>query len=673
MTNDNHTPDGRPAYGPRDFNPLQWTTPAKQPSAPAARPASAASPSSDEERVRALVEAIERANADIASSYDDWLRAGFALASSLGETGRDYFHRIARLSPKYDAAENDRQYSLCLRGGNGSVKLGTLFHMAQSNSVEYANDSKLHKLTGLPSGKVDTSGKTASDGAQSTPKARKKVKDFDKKGEFDALDDKLVKLYNSEFTFKSTFSDRVNPTEWPIQLRPVAAYPMGDAAHTDKMLLASLALISGVLPNVCGTYGGQTVFPPLYFIFCGPAASRKGEIGHCQGIIKPLCREMRGRWEQARRDWQTAHDEWQRQGGSATGRSERGPEPEEPPYRTPLVPANSTASAAYRQLACNEGWGIMFDTEADTVTQALTSDYGDYSTALRKAFHHETISMSRVKDNQLFEVENPRLAVVLTCTPGQLKRLFPTFENGLGSRFLFYGLSRHLEWIDPFAKNDLTPEVLYATLGETVLHLRHALEALGNRCVRFRFTDQQVGQFNAMFSSHLIEQFAMLGDGITSFVFRMGLSAFRIAMVLSVLRHAEGMDEDTPLFTGDAPELVCSDTDFRTTLLVMEALVGHTARVYARVAEPEEVPDATSLKGLTALEAKLYAALPQEFSSAQFFAFSERLGLKQRNGYRVIGRLLNRFSLLRRVKYGMYAKVEPASVLVAPAPRQLQA
>lgn len=53
------------------------------------------------ESLHRLVEAVETAGADIAPTYIEYVQLAFAIATDCGEAGRDYFHRICRLSAKY--------------------------------------------------------------------------------------------------------------------------------------------------------------------------------------------------------------------------------------------------------------------------------------------------------------------------------------------------------------------------------------------------------------------------------------------------------------------------------------------------------------------------------------------------------------------------------------------
>ena len=95
--------------------------------------------SSDDEvpaYVRALiaVEDIERSGIDITSDRNQWMRVGFALAT-LGEAGRDLFHRVSRFYPNYDPTETDEQFDSFLRSGGDGIRLESLFAIAKEHGV----------------------------------------------------------------------------------------------------------------------------------------------------------------------------------------------------------------------------------------------------------------------------------------------------------------------------------------------------------------------------------------------------------------------------------------------------------------------------------------------------------------------------------------------------------
>mgnify|MGYP006392419783 CR=1 FL=1 len=84
--------------------------------------------------------------------------------------------------------------------------------------------------------------------------------------------------------------------------------------------------------------------------------------------------------------------------------------PQEPPIKTLLIPANSSATSVYQVLNDNSGTGLMFETKGDTLANTFKSDYGNFSDGFRKAFHHEMISYTRRKDREFVELAKPRLS-----------------------------------------------------------------------------------------------------------------------------------------------------------------------------------------------------------------------------------------------------------------------
>ena len=62
------------------------------------------------ESLHRLVEAVETAGADIAPTYIEYVQLAFAIATDCGEAGRDYFHRICRLSAKYQREHAERAH-----------------------------------------------------------------------------------------------------------------------------------------------------------------------------------------------------------------------------------------------------------------------------------------------------------------------------------------------------------------------------------------------------------------------------------------------------------------------------------------------------------------------------------------------------------------------------------
>ena len=65
----------------------------------------------DIESLRLLTEAVETAGADIAPTYAEYVQLAFAIATDCGEAGREFFHRLCRISAKYQSAHAERMFS----------------------------------------------------------------------------------------------------------------------------------------------------------------------------------------------------------------------------------------------------------------------------------------------------------------------------------------------------------------------------------------------------------------------------------------------------------------------------------------------------------------------------------------------------------------------------------
>ena len=71
--------------------------------------------------------------------YRDWIKIGFAIASELGENGRDHFHNLSAISSKYDNGITDKKYDNIIKSlGSGSKKasIATVYWFAKNAGIE---------------------------------------------------------------------------------------------------------------------------------------------------------------------------------------------------------------------------------------------------------------------------------------------------------------------------------------------------------------------------------------------------------------------------------------------------------------------------------------------------------------------------------------------------------
>ena len=160
------------------------------------------------------------------------------------------------------------------------------------------------------------------------------------------------------------------------------------------------------------------------------------------------------------------------------GKDENLEKPSKPPERMLFIPANNSVTGVYQLISDNEGKGLIFETEGDTLAQAFKSDYGNYSDGFRKAFHHETISYYRRTDREYVDIEKPCLSTVLSGTPKQVATLIPNAENGLFSRFMFYYMNIKPTWKNVFSSNsnNVGLDDYYNQLGSEFLGLYKTLK-----------------------------------------------------------------------------------------------------------------------------------------------------------------------------------------------------
>ena len=591
--------------------------------------------------VERLVGEIEARHINLCEEYPEWVTIGFALAEGLAGEGRTFFHRLSRLSTKYSPQQADRQYDACLRSSRAGITLRTLFYRARQAGIEQKGQQT--------AATVHNEHTTAVNNEKSCS-----VGQAGQAGQAGQMDK----------TATYTFSDKLDYDHLPPLLKTVYD-SMSDAAGRDKMLLGVLTLISGMLPDsYYGCYDRRRVYAPVYTILYGGFATGKGELEACKQILTPLKQEMRRRYEARLAEYQQQKAEW-----DAATKTSRGPQPQEPPFTSPFLPANSSASALYRALDANGGWGIMFETEADSLSNMLSkSEYGDYSDLLRKAHHHEACPMVRVSERVNIELSCPRLAVLLTSTGSQLPLLLPpgNVANGLASRFLFYQLpGGSVSFRNVFASQGESLDDIYRPLGDDLLRLVHALHARAASPIEFTLTSHQQENFVTHFSSMITEQYQLQGEGMGGFVYRLALEAFRYAMVMAALRRlSERSKNSTLLFDEDENQLILDDADYHTVITIMDTLIQHTAHVYAIIGSTDKDPFKTPRTMPAELE-RLYQLLPpadREFTLAETVQKGLTLGFSERSTRRMLGRLVSQFGLVMHPRYGVYQKTERKEV-----------
>lgn len=603
------------------FNPEEWREPAQPQKFPNnSLQTEQITHSSDD--VEIVTQRIETAAKDITGDYSTWRDLGFALSDELGENGRSYFHRISRFYEGYTEKETNNQYDRCLRSHGTGISIKTFYKIAKDSGINISVPSK----TSFPSHTSFSPTEIYSDNlSQFSANGGNENFDGNERNEAQQFPTFAREIRNLLPEFLQKIVDQSDSKE-----------------DADILLLGSLTVISAVLPNVSGVYNKRPTWANLFLFITARASSGKGRLSLCKFIADPIHNRMREINEAEEIEYEQKMKEYQ-----INKKKLNIDKPKEPPLRMLFIPANSSATAVYQVLGDNDGQGIMFETEGDTLANTFASDYGNYSDGFRKAFHHENISYVRRKDREYVNLKNPRLSCLLTGTPKQVQSLITDTENGLFSRFIFYHLNTGLEWQNVFEKNeDGTVDNYFIHLGEQYYDFYKILCQIGN--IGFHLTLAQENSFNDYFSEIHNEYQLRLGEEIIASIRRLGLITFRIAMILSSIRMMDNNSFKT--------DLECTDDDFNAAMTISKALICHTAFVFS------QLPSLTSPKnsgcGQKTVRRQLFLdTLPDEFDRKTFIDISSKLGMPLSTAERNIKKWIEE-GLLERRDFGQYKKLK---------------
>lgn len=103
-----------------------------EPEAPAA--ASGFTEENTLERIERYLEQIEASQTDITGSYAEWLKVGMAFAS-LGEAGREYYHRASQFYAGYSRPATDTKFNSLLKSATGEISLGSFFGLCHTYGI----------------------------------------------------------------------------------------------------------------------------------------------------------------------------------------------------------------------------------------------------------------------------------------------------------------------------------------------------------------------------------------------------------------------------------------------------------------------------------------------------------------------------------------------------------
>jgi len=551
------------------FNPSEWTNIQKQENLDTLKKTTVRYPKNIKTNkdlindIETIINKIEEKQTDITSIYGDWRNIGFAFADEFDENGRELFHRISRFYSTYTKSECDKQYNNCLKSKGQGVSIKTFFFLAKQAGLTLNNNKPVSK-------------------------------------------DKSEEMPN--------FPEEVFP-QLPEFLKKVIQV-CTSKEERDIMLLGSITTISSCLSMIYGIYDNKRVYANLFLFITAKASAGKGRLVHCKQLVKLIHKELRDQSGLLKKQYNRELCDY----NAIKANDKSAEKPQKPQEKMLFIPANNSTTGLFQLLSDNKGKGLIFETEGDTLSQAFKSDYGNYSDGFRKAFHHETISYYRRTDREYVDIDSPCLSTVLSGTPKQISSLIPNAENGLFSRFIFYYMNIRPEWKDVFEYYSVNGlDDYFDNLGDDFYGLYKSLKTHSD--TQFSLTTDQQSRFNEFFTLAQKKYISIKGIDYIATVRRLGLIAFRMTMVLSVLRILE---------TGEISEkIICEEQDFKTVLIIVNILIQHSAKIYSELPEDIKPPKKKNKKE------KLLANLPLNFNRHKYLEVARSLSIadKTAEGY----------------------------------------
>lgn len=555
----------------------------------------------DYEKVKEVISELEVSGTDITADYGDWIKIGFAFADAFGSMGEELFHTVSKNYVKYDFTTCKQQYKKCLQSNKPGATLGSFFHLAKAAGVTPSlHKKKVYTLT--------------------TPQ-RVSVEPEETKQQEPSLPSIPLSVYK----------------RLPVFLKRITQCAESDQER-DLLLLGSLTVMSSCLPNVYGIYDQNTVYPNLFLFVTAPASSGKGRINLCRKLVYPIHKQKRDATDAQKVRYEVELSEYYDL--KKKQKRDTPQKPEKPKDQLLFIPANSSATGAFELLANNDGKGLIFETEGDTLVQAFKSEHGNYSDGFRKAFHHEEISYYRRTASEYVDIKNPQLSAVLSGTPDQVLSLMPDAENGLFSRFVFYKLQRQKQWRNVFADTDKRSlGSTFDELGNQYLQYYQKLEGFGSGA-QVCLQPHQIVRFNAFFSKEYDKFQFLKKTGLEASLLRLGLTCYRMMVIFTAIRSLENNALSNMLY--------CQDADMENAITIVENLLEHTQQVYRYLPQKKKVLPKDKTKKESFLD-----ELTSIFSTQEYKSIANKLQIPEKTAERYIQQFVEK-GYLQRIGHGQY-------------------
>ena len=605
------------------------------------------------ESLRLITEAVETAGADIAPSYTEYVQLAFAIATDCGEAGREFFHRLCRISAKYQREHAERMFSNALIKQHGEIHLGTAFHLAESTGVKICREEVMNSRKNA---------ENALNAPYNFPTHRRA---YNKVEEEENDNDENTNAPEE----LSTDSDPLQPlptfpeADWPKILMLILSYATSPTQR-DILLLGALTALGATMERyVRCSYSGKYQSPCLQTFFVAPPASGKSGLSLIRLLVEPIHDKIRQQVDEEMKAYRKEKKNYELLGKERVNTEA----PQMPPNKMFLISGNNSGTGILQNIMDANGTGLICETEADTIASAISSEYGHWSDTLRKAFDHDRLSYNRRTDQEYREVKRIFLAVLLSGTPAQVRALIPSAENGLFSRQLFYYMHGIYTWADQFACGEIDLDEIFRSIGRDWQLKLDILKEHGIHTLRL--TDEQKKEFNALFSDLFFRSDIANGNEMRSFIARLAVNICRIMSTIAMLRVLEipqpyqlkSSDRYAPVPDKEIPtdnvkdgiitrwDITITPEDFKAVLGLVKPLYRHATHILSFLPS-SEIPHRAN-----ADRDAFFDALGDEFTRTQLTEQATAMGIKPNTALSWLRRLVKKGLFVMKEK-GTYVR-----------------
>ncbi|MEL7834851.1 DUF3987 domain-containing protein [Fodinibius sp. Rm-B-1B1-1] len=406
-----------------------------------------------------------------------------------------------------------------------------------------------------------------------------------------------------------------------------------DQSERDVFLNAALPVLSAHLPNVHIPHRDGAYSPDLYTIVIAKPGSGKGIAEKARKIGHQLNNKLIEDGKKELLKWE----------GLPKKDKEKTPKPIP---RQLFLPGNTSSRALYDFLAHNDGRGLIFETEIDTLVNATRQDWGDFTDVIRKGFHHEPSTMRRKNDNMY--IERPELSIFMSGTFDQFSKLFDNAENGHFSRYAYYTFESKLTWKTHRPTNNSQQLAEKLDHFSSVMFKTYNILKEKESPLVIQLEDRHWDYLNDTFMHKMQE---LEDHGMSRYLQsnnqRIAVIALRIAAIMCIVRNIIATKPEIV----KRSTLIVTNADMEVSIGLAQNFLDHAIRLF------HLLPGSSAKPSNNKTMNRFFYALPERFETNQAYFYGYEAGIPERTVRNYLKKLCDQEFLYKKA-HGSYVKTD---------------